>query len=164
MSYSNRPPKGNRHMRRLLNQVANAAVKTQGSILGIVYRRSVPQLGHNQAIVAIAHRQCRLIWLMLRQEVAAARCKSFTIQVLHGGIEVTQMTRVLSIQRRTSVAWGEIINSTGRMARTYENLCTFRDNKHPKCRLPTCGTNDTRQPFVKQPVNNPFCISSLVPI
>jgi len=45
VSYSNRPPKGNRHMRRLLNQVANAAVKTQGSILGIVYRRSVPATG-----------------------------------------------------------------------------------------------------------------------
>jgi transposase len=54
-------PKGNRHMRRLLNQAANAAAKTKGSIFEIVYRRSVPRLGHNQAIGAIAHRQCRLI-------------------------------------------------------------------------------------------------------
>jgi hypothetical protein len=51
-------------MRRLLNQTANAAVKTKGSIFGIVYRRSVPRLGHNQAIGAISPRQCRLIWLM----------------------------------------------------------------------------------------------------
>jgi len=30
---------------------------------------SVPRLGHNQAIGAIAHRQCRLIWLILHQGV-----------------------------------------------------------------------------------------------
>jgi hypothetical protein len=34
-----------------------------------VYRRSIPRLGHNQAIGAIAHRQCRLIWLILHQGV-----------------------------------------------------------------------------------------------
>jgi hypothetical protein len=34
-------PQGNRHMRRLLNQAANAAVKVKGSIFEIVYRRSV---------------------------------------------------------------------------------------------------------------------------
>jgi len=62
-------PKGNRHMRRLLNQAANAAARTKGSIFEIVYRRSVPRLGHNQAIGAIAHRQCRLIWLILHQGV-----------------------------------------------------------------------------------------------
>jgi len=66
-----RPPlsKGNHPMRRLLNQAANAAARTKGSIFEIVYRRSVPRLGHNQAIGAIAHRQCRLIWLILHQGV-----------------------------------------------------------------------------------------------
>src|SRR5206468_993716 len=69
VNYSHRSPKGNRHMRRLLNQAANAAVKAKGSIFEIVYRRSVPRLGHKQAIGAIAHRQCRLIWLILHQGV-----------------------------------------------------------------------------------------------
>ena len=69
VNYSHRSPKGNRHMRRLLNQVANAAARTKGSIFEIVYRRSVPRLGHQQAIGAIAHRQCRLIWLILHQGV-----------------------------------------------------------------------------------------------
>ena len=69
VNYSHRSPQGNRHMRRLLNQAANAAAKTKGSIFEIVYRRSVPRLGHNQAIGAIAHRQCRLIWLILHQRV-----------------------------------------------------------------------------------------------
>jgi hypothetical protein len=65
VNYSHRSPKGNRHMRRLLNQTANAAVKAKGSIFEIIYRRCVPRLGHNQAIGVIAHRQCRLIWLIL---------------------------------------------------------------------------------------------------
>ncbi len=59
VNYGHRSPKGNRHTRRLLNQAANAAARTKGSIFEIVYRRSVPRLGHNQAIGAIAHRQCR---------------------------------------------------------------------------------------------------------
>ena len=55
INYSHRSPKGNRHMRRVLNQAANAAARTKGSIFEIVYRRYVPRLGHNQAIGAIAH-------------------------------------------------------------------------------------------------------------
>ena len=66
VNYSHRSPKGSRH---ILNQAANAAARTKGSIFEIVYRRSVPRLGHNQAIGAIAHRQCRLIWLILHQGV-----------------------------------------------------------------------------------------------
>ena len=61
-NYSHRCPHGNRQMRRVLNQAANAAVKAKGTIFAIVYRRLVPRLGHAQAIGAIAHRLCRLIW------------------------------------------------------------------------------------------------------
>jgi hypothetical protein len=42
---SHRCPKGNRQMRRVLNQAANAAVKAKGSIFAIVYRRLVWRLG-----------------------------------------------------------------------------------------------------------------------
>jgi transposase len=69
VNYSHRSPPGNRHMRRLLNQVANAGARTKGSIFEVVYRRMVPRLGHNQTIGAIAHRQCRLIWLILHEGV-----------------------------------------------------------------------------------------------
>src|SRR6266702_1647282 len=69
VNHSHRSPKGNRHMRRILNQAANAAVKAKGTILEIVYRRYVPRMGHNQAIGVIAHRHCRLIWLILHQGV-----------------------------------------------------------------------------------------------
>ena len=69
VSKSNRSPKGNRMMRRVLNQVANAAVKSKGSIFQLHYRRLVTRLGHKKAIWAIAHRLCRLTWLILHQGV-----------------------------------------------------------------------------------------------
>jgi transposase len=69
VNYSHQSPKGNRNMRRILNQSANAAAKSKGSVFEIVYRRYVRRMGHNQAIGAIAHRQCRLIWLILHQGV-----------------------------------------------------------------------------------------------
>lgn len=68
-NYNHRCPKGNRQMRRVLNQAANAAVKAKGTIFAIVYRRLVPRLGHAQAIGAIAHRLCRLIWKILHQSI-----------------------------------------------------------------------------------------------
>jgi transposase len=69
VNQSHRSPKGNRHMRRILNQAANAAVKHKGSIFEIVYRRLQPRLGHGPTIGAIAHRLCRLIWIILHQGV-----------------------------------------------------------------------------------------------
>ncbi len=56
-------------MRRVLNQAANAAVKARGTIFAVVYRRLVPRLGHAQAIGAITHRLCRLIWKILHERV-----------------------------------------------------------------------------------------------
>jgi hypothetical protein len=52
-------------MRRLLNQAANAAVRYNGSVFEILYRRFVPRLGHQQTICVVAHRLCRLIWKLL---------------------------------------------------------------------------------------------------
>ena len=69
VSRGHRSPKGNRHMRRILNQAANAAVKYKGSIFQILYRRYVPRLGHNQTIGVIAHRLCRLVWKILNRGV-----------------------------------------------------------------------------------------------
>jgi transposase len=69
VSKNHRSPKGNRHMRRILNQAANAAAKSKGTVFEIVYRRLVSRLGHNQTIGAIAHRLCRLIWIILHRGV-----------------------------------------------------------------------------------------------
>jgi len=70
INHSRRSPSGNRQMRRVLNQAANAAVKTKGSIFELLYRRFVARLGHAQAIGAIAHRLCRLVWKILHGGVA----------------------------------------------------------------------------------------------
>lgn len=69
VSSSNRSPKGNRQMRRVLNQVAHAAVKTKGSVFQLLYRRLTPRIGHCKAIWAVAHRLCRLTWKILHHGV-----------------------------------------------------------------------------------------------
>ena len=69
VSKSARSPKGNRNMRRLLNQAAHAAVKTKGSVFEWVFGRLRTRLAYQEAIWAIAHRLCRLIWKILHQGV-----------------------------------------------------------------------------------------------
>src|SRR5215813_5873658 len=69
VSNSSRSPKGNRNLRRLLNQAAHAAVKTKGSIFEVVFQRLLHGLEYQEVIWAIAHRLCRLIWLTLHQGV-----------------------------------------------------------------------------------------------
>jgi transposase len=70
VSKSNRSPKGNRQMRRILNQAANAAVKAKGSVFQDLYRRLVPRLGHPKAIWAVAHKLCRIVWKILHEGVS----------------------------------------------------------------------------------------------
>jgi transposase len=68
-SKSSRSPKGNRHMRRLLNQAAHAAIKFKGSIFQITFRRHLRQMKYKAAIWSIAHRLCRVLWLLLSKRV-----------------------------------------------------------------------------------------------
>jgi hypothetical protein len=57
-------------MRPLLSQAANAAVKAKESVLEMLYRRLVTQLGHHKAIWAVAHRLCRVICKVLPDVLA----------------------------------------------------------------------------------------------
>jgi hypothetical protein len=59
---SNRGPRGRK-------KVLTLRSKQQGSIFEFVYRRLVLRLGHKRTIWAIAHRLCRLIWIILHQGV-----------------------------------------------------------------------------------------------
>jgi transposase len=68
-SHNNRSPKGNRPMRRLLNQLAWAAVRTKGSYFQDFFRRLVVRKGPKVAIWAVAHRMLRVIWKVLHQKV-----------------------------------------------------------------------------------------------
>lgn len=67
VSRSSRSPKGNHMMRRVLNQAAHAAVKVKGSIFEVVFQRLRRSMRYQEAIWAIAHRLCRLIWKLLHQ-------------------------------------------------------------------------------------------------
>jgi transposase len=69
INHSHRAPSGNRQMRRVLNQAANAAVKPKGSIFELLYRRFVVRLGPAHAIGVIAPRRCRLVWKILHDGV-----------------------------------------------------------------------------------------------
>jgi len=70
VAYGNRSAKGNRSMRRILTQVAWAAVRTKDSYFQGLFHRLVPSLGVKKAIWAVAHRILRLIWKLLHQKVS----------------------------------------------------------------------------------------------
>jgi transposase len=97
VSRSHRCPKGNRNMRRLLSQCANAAVKLKGSIFQILYRRLLPRLGHNQAIGAVAHKLCRLIWMILHQGIRYDE-RGPAVTERSRRVRITRMIRILRKQ------------------------------------------------------------------
>jgi transposase len=68
-NHNPRTAKGNKYMRRVLNQAAQAAVKKKNSYLQTVFGRLLVRLGYNKAIWAIAHRLCVLIWKILHEGV-----------------------------------------------------------------------------------------------
>ena len=68
-SKSNRSPKGNRAMRRLLNQIAWGAVRTKDCFFKELYHRLIPRLGVHKAVWAIAHRIAKVIWKVLHEQV-----------------------------------------------------------------------------------------------
>ena len=69
VSYSDRCPKGNRMMRRVLDQAANSAIKTKGCVFQSFYRRLMPKVGHQIAVWAVAHKICKVVWKILYQKV-----------------------------------------------------------------------------------------------
>jgi transposase len=66
---SSRSAKGNKYMRRLLNQAAHAAARSKGTHFQAVFRRLLPRLGYQSAVWAIAHRICRVVWKILHEGV-----------------------------------------------------------------------------------------------
>jgi len=68
-NHSSRSAKGNKYLRRVLNQAAHAAAAKKGSHFQIVFRRLLPRLGYRSAIWAVAHRLCRVVWKILHEGV-----------------------------------------------------------------------------------------------
>ncbi len=69
INYSSRSPKGNRYLRRLLCQIAWAAVHTKDTFFASLFQRLKPRVEAKGAVWAVAHRFIKLIWLMLHEEV-----------------------------------------------------------------------------------------------
>jgi transposase len=66
-NHSGRCAKGNRFLRSIVCQCAQAAVKTNHSWFQTTFRRLLPRLGFPKAIWAIAHHLMRLIWKILHE-------------------------------------------------------------------------------------------------
>lgn len=69
VSTSNRSPKGNSMMRRILSQIAWATIASKGSEGQRRYRKWVGRLGPQKAAWAVAHYQLRVIWNILHRGV-----------------------------------------------------------------------------------------------
>ena len=67
--YSHRSAKGNRYLRRLLCQMAWAAVHTKECFFAGLFARLKPKIEGKGAVWAVAHRMAKVIWLVLHNEV-----------------------------------------------------------------------------------------------
>jgi transposase len=65
---TSRSPKGNRYLRRIMAQVAWAAVRTRDCQWQRLFHRLLPRLGSGKAIWAVAHRILRVIWRLLHNQ------------------------------------------------------------------------------------------------
>jgi transposase len=69
VNYSSRSAKGNRYLRRVLCQIAWAAVHTKDTFFASLFARLKPRIEGKGAAWAVAHRIGKLMWLMLHEGV-----------------------------------------------------------------------------------------------
>lgn len=67
---SGKTPKGNRWLRRTLNQSAWAASHTKNTYLSAQYRRLASRRGKKRAIVAVGHTMLKIVYHMLKHKVS----------------------------------------------------------------------------------------------
>ena len=69
VNYSHRSAKGNRYLRRLLCQIAWAAIHTKDTFFAGLFARLKPRVEGKGAAWAVAHRIAKIVWLVLHEEV-----------------------------------------------------------------------------------------------
>jgi transposase len=69
INYSARSAKGNRYLRRLLCQIAWAAIHTKDTFFAGLFARLKPRVEGKGAAWAVAHRIAKIVWLVLHQGV-----------------------------------------------------------------------------------------------
>lgn len=77
--YSRRSAKGNRYLRRLLGQIAWAAIRAKESFFAGLFARLRPRIEKKGAAWAVAHRIGRVIWLVMHEEVEYKEMGSATL-------------------------------------------------------------------------------------
>lgn len=69
VNYSARSAKGNRYLRRLLCQIAWAAIHTRDTFFAGLFARLKPRVEGKGAAWAVAHRIAKIVWLVLHEGV-----------------------------------------------------------------------------------------------
>lgn len=69
VNYSTGSPKGNRFLRRLLCQIAWAAVHTKDTFCASLFTRLKPRIEARGAAGAVAHRISKLVWRLLHEGI-----------------------------------------------------------------------------------------------
>lgn len=69
INYSQRSAKGNRYLRRLLCQIAWAAIHTKDTFFASLFARLKPRIEGKGAAWAVAHRIAKIIWIVLHREI-----------------------------------------------------------------------------------------------
>lgn len=69
VNYSRRSAKGNRYLRRLLCQIAWAAIHTKDTFFASLFNRLQPRIEGKGAAWAVAHRMAKVIWLIMHNGV-----------------------------------------------------------------------------------------------
>jgi transposase len=67
--YSHRSAKGNRYLRRILCQIAWAAIHTKDTFFAGLFGRLQPRIEGKGAAWAVAHRIAKIVWLLLHEGV-----------------------------------------------------------------------------------------------
>lgn len=67
--YSRRSPKGNGYLRRLLCQIAWAAIRAKNTFFAGLFARLLPRIEKKGAAWAVAHRIAKVVWLLLHEGV-----------------------------------------------------------------------------------------------
>jgi transposase len=70
VNHGSASPKGNKTMRRILDEAAHGAIKRKGGHFQALFNRFRPRLGYKAAIWAVAHRIGRLIWKILHERIS----------------------------------------------------------------------------------------------
>jgi hypothetical protein len=66
---SSTSPKGNRQMRRILTEAAQAAIQQKGNVFEVKFRKFITHMDYPKAIWCVAHFMCKIVWKILHDGV-----------------------------------------------------------------------------------------------